>query len=49
MVTIPLGVLLGLIGLLVDQRKKPSIAGLAVIGGMFLLLFFGQRIVDACL
>ncbi len=35
----PLGVLLSLVGLLVDKRKSAAIAGLVVGGGILVLYF----------
>jgi hypothetical protein len=38
----PLGLLLSLIGLLVDRNKKPAIAGLLLVGSVILLFFLAS-------
>ncbi len=42
MTAIPLGFILGLIGVFADRRKGPAIIGLTLTGGLILLFLVAQ-------
>jgi len=42
MAAIPLGFILGLIGIAVDKRKTPAALGLALTGGLILMFLYAQ-------